>query len=606
MSRISIRIRPCRVVPFRPFVERLEDRLPPGDAVLAGLFAHSWLEPRLPRLSEEAPAPSSSGLPSAHTFALGSEDAWPAPAVAAVVVANDGAAEPSRPDSIWGPALADGTEPFAQDGLRPQPLLALWAHHEATAQPELLAAVLATTTLPPGGASQPLTVTPSSYLTPTALDLERFQAQLVDPRSSQPGTGRGQCPMGLPPGTTCLAGQDKNGAYYLIAIPQNWNGTLVLYAHGGPSLAPPQPLTAGGLAYNAVLLPRGIAMAASSYRAGGYHVTQDAEDMENLRQLFVGQVGKPTRTIIFGISYGGPVGAKVVELYGVDPKGNRNYDGAVLGAGVLAGYRRYTYMRFDLRVIYQHYCQNHPYPHEPQYPLWQGLPPGAQMPGAELTRRVNECTGVQLPPGERTEEQQRNLTNILSVTTVPEIDLINQLGAGTTALQALTRDQLNGRNAFPNRDVYYTGSDDDEALNQGITHRGYRYYSDQMAAAHLTADSQATGMIEIPVVTSHAIGDFRVFVENESAYREYVTAAGREHLLFQTYVNRVAHTTGSNPETAAVFDVLFNWIDSGMRPTQEDVVAGCAAFQMIFGGTCQIVPDYQPAPLETRIHPREP
>src|SRR5437879_1303486 len=33
---------------YRPHVEELEDRLPPGDAVLGGLLAWSWSEPALP------------------------------------------------------------------------------------------------------------------------------------------------------------------------------------------------------------------------------------------------------------------------------------------------------------------------------------------------------------------------------------------------------------------------------------------------------------------------------------------------------------------------------------------------------------------------------
>ncbi|MFL6661900.1 MAG: hypothetical protein ACJ8G7_06950, partial [Rhizobacter sp.] len=42
------------------------------------------------------------------------------------------------------------------------------------------------------------------------------------------------CPAGLPTDTRCLSGRDEAGAWYWIALPADWNGTLVLHAHGGP------------------------------------------------------------------------------------------------------------------------------------------------------------------------------------------------------------------------------------------------------------------------------------------------------------------------------------------------------------------------------------
>ena len=49
------------------------------------------------------------------------------------------------------------------------------------------------------------------------------------------------CPPALAALARCLAGQDSAGAYYLIAMPHQWNGHLVLHAHGGPALGAPRP-----------------------------------------------------------------------------------------------------------------------------------------------------------------------------------------------------------------------------------------------------------------------------------------------------------------------------------------------------------------------------
>ena len=48
------------------------------------------------------------------------------------------------------------------------------------------------------------------------------------------------CPAGQAPETQCLRGRDSLGAYYWLAMPKPWNGTLVVHAHGGPELGAPK------------------------------------------------------------------------------------------------------------------------------------------------------------------------------------------------------------------------------------------------------------------------------------------------------------------------------------------------------------------------------
>src|SRR5712692_11992868 len=85
---------------------------------------------------------------------------------------------------------------------------------------------------------------------------------------------RAQCPVpppkvppapSLPPGTACVAGVDTNGAFFLIAVPANYNGRLVLWNHGY-TLAPPAPLRAADLGVGLPALSLGYAAAASSFR----------------------------------------------------------------------------------------------------------------------------------------------------------------------------------------------------------------------------------------------------------------------------------------------------------------------------------------------------
>ena len=48
-----------------------------------------------------------------------------------------------------------------------------------------------------------------------------------------------KCPDALDAIATCYTAKHSSGAYLLAALPKNWNGKLVVFAHGGPDVVPP-------------------------------------------------------------------------------------------------------------------------------------------------------------------------------------------------------------------------------------------------------------------------------------------------------------------------------------------------------------------------------
>lgn len=407
------------------------------------------------------------------------------------------------------------------------------------------------------------------------------------------------CPGDLQPLATCHVGTDQHGATYWIAIPANWNRILVMHAHGGPRLgriAPDNSLE--DLQRFAVTVKQGYAWAGSSYRRPGYGVRAAAEDTDNLRKLFVGRFGKPALTILHGQSWGGNVAAKGLELFGVNPDGSHNYDGVVLTNGMIAGGTLNYLHRADLRAVYQYYCRNHPRPDEVQYPLWQGLPAGASMTARDLEARVNDCTGIALPAAQRSAAQARNLANILAVVPVPERTLVSNLNWATFMFRDLVQRVLGGRNPFSNQNVAYRGSDDDAALNRGVA----RFSADPQAVVQLAQDSDLSGRLPLPVISLHAIDDPTALVEYEAHYRGLAAATGSTGNLLQTFSDENEHSKLADAEYAALFDALTAWIRTGIKPMPRDMPALCA--QQPYGGGCHFVPDYLPAPLFSRVAPR--
>jgi pimeloyl-ACP methyl ester carboxylesterase len=409
------------------------------------------------------------------------------------------------------------------------------------------------------------------------------------------------CPSALQGVARCYTGGDQNGAQYWIAIPEKWNNTLVMHAHGGPRLSPINRDTSlEDLERFAVTVRQGFAWAGSSYRRPGYGVRMAAEDTDNLRQIFVKAFGKPAYTILHGQSWGGNVASKGIELYGAGADGTRSYDGVVLTNGMIAGGTRNYLHRADLRTVYQYYCKNHPRPDEPQYAPWMGLPADSKMNGKELQERVNECTGIKLPAEQRSEQQKRNLANILGVIPVPERTLVSHLNWATFMFRDLTQRVLGGRNPFSNRNVVYRGSSDDAALNRGVM----RFSADPQAVVQLGDDSDMLGKIDVPVISMHAIYDPTAMVEYEAEYRDVVARAANLDKLVQVFTTEREHSKLADAEYAALFEALMQWITSGKKPTAEQLASACASQPSQFEGGCHFDTKFVPQPLFSRVAPR--
>ena len=380
------------------------------------------------------------------------------------------------------------------------------------------------------------------------------------------------CPDSVGAEVRCLSGRDENGAWYVAAIPEDWNRTLVVHAHGGPRTGAPErddPL--GDLDRFSMMVRAGYAWIGSTYRRGGYGVRMAAEDVDNSRRIFRDQIERPDRTVLHGQSWGGNVAAKASELYALSPEGETQFDGVLLTNGVLAGGTRAYEFRADLRAVYQFYCRNHPGPQDTAYPVWAGLAPESDLTRAGLRERINACTGVDLDPDERTAEQQARLDDITAVIGITPDTLVSHMNWSTFLFQDLVQNRLNGANPFDNSDTLYRGSRDDQALNAGVE----RFRADPDAVARLAYDSDLSGLIAAPTLTVHALHDPTVSFDHEALYAETVAEAGRAHLLVQTATDEDQHSLLSAPQYVALLRALEHWIETGDRPNADDVQARC-------------------------------
>ena len=401
------------------------------------------------------------------------------------------------------------------------------------------------------------------------------------------------CPKGVPEGARCLRGQDSAGSHYLIVMPAQWSGVLVVHSHGGPSLGTPQPSRADeDIQRWAITVREGHAWAGSVFRQGGFAVTTAAEDTERVRQIFVSHVAKPRRTLLHGQSWGAMVATRAAEMF---PK---SWEGILLTSGVVAGPATYDF-RLDLRAIYQHLCNNLPRPDEPQYSLAIGLPADAKLTNAELTQRADECLGVRKPAAQRTPAQTQKLKTIVDVLKIPESSVVSHLVWGTFTLRDLVS-KNGGVSPFGNDNVRYVGSADDTALNAAVS----RFKADPQAVARFVGDVDHRGRFTVPVLSAHGIGDATVFVEGSDTLRQRMVAAGNGARLVQTFVDSSEHSYWGDAMYPPLFEALLNWVEKDQKPTAIGVADRCRQLRATQPVDCKFLPDYVPKPLASRIFVR--
>ena len=116
---------------------------------------------------------------------------------------------------------------------------------------------------------------------------------------------------------THVEGSLPSGATYLMDVPADWNGTVLLFSHGyrpaGTGENPPQNATDD--ATKELLLNQGYALIGSSYASAGWAVTDAVPDQLATLDAFTARFGTARRTLAWGQSYGGFVTTAIAERH---------------------------------------------------------------------------------------------------------------------------------------------------------------------------------------------------------------------------------------------------------------------------------------------------
>src|ERR1041385_8181145 len=369
-----------------------------------------------------------------------------------------------------------------------------------------------------------------------------------------------------------------NGAPYRIRVPEVWNGTLLVFAHGYRDKADhPGEIdnrnaeVAPSSALEAPLLAQGFALAGTAYKDNGWAIEDAIQDVKNLAVFFRNNVGPPQRTIIVAASLGTFVGFKSMEQFG------GIYDGALCLCGAGAGATRLWDSGVPLYLAYD---------------VVFGIPPSWGTVG-EVRNDIDFDTEVLAKLG----PELANIANF------PKFEFIRLVaknpGRGLTPTPppafypgwALTdffffteaRAELQRRAGGPfvqNLDQNYSLTPAEKAYLAGIglpTPVVDAWLAQMNARRDIAADTSArnyvrnntdfNGKIRHPILTVHTIIDPLLVVANDSAYAGLIASTGREDLLFQTYTTGVGHCNLTGPQILTSIGAIDSWVRTGVRPT---------------------------------------
>lgn len=368
------------------------------------------------------------------------------------------------------------------------------------------------------------------------------------------------------PAQQVITGTVADGSLFEFDVPANWNGGLVVYAHGifDPQAAlvlPSQDLSSDFRFVLPELLNRRYAVASASWSINGYAVMDGVERTHQLSGLFVSRVAPPNRTLLMGKSLGSLVLTKLVEKY------PGQYDGALATCGPLGGGTPEVRYMADERILFDFFfpgvLQGDAF-HTPTVDFSPGSPAFNQVLAALIagfadfrTQQFFATANLQVNPFDPPAQ-------------IPtEIVISGLTGAGFSA--RFTNDLLNhthGHIPYDNTGVVYSGSANDAALNAGVE----RFTSSPDAVQYLETNYDPNGQLQLPFLTLHTVADPEVPFFHEALYGAKVTAAGAADHLVQRIVTRYGHCNFKVAEIINSFDALAAWVDNpSQKPNGGDV-----------------------------------
>jgi hypothetical protein len=431
-----------------------------------------------------------------------------------------------------------------------------------------------------------------------------------------------------------------NGAAYEIVLPQEWNGTLVLYSHGYRSAQPvppnfepvstqPEPApgwASGNRQVGQALLDQGFAIAGSAFASNGWAVADGVTAGQDLIAYFSTEIAEPNRVLAWGDSLGGLITAVLAQQ-------SPQVDGALPMCGALAG----ANPNLDLGLTVAWMLKNL---------VWEDLPIGdfasyeealaAAIAAAQLIFQLAGSTEDGLPDLADAMADQSIFGELGSLgdAGAPQIDLplleppvvdadpdlVLAMGEAVDAPTVTERfdgaDRESQVRAVSEglitavtfgllaryEIIERVGGDPSSTLDLGLLSAVPGIASDPQARQQAASLGDVTGALLQPTITLHTAFDSITIAPNVTWLADLVAEQGQQDRLLTLFTTPpetfpvdpgapfgAGHCNFTPESRLAALGLLDAWAETGERPTEEQV-------QSAFGSNSGYTPGYNPGP----------
>ncbi|MBL7487673.1 hypothetical protein I6A60_19515 [Frankia sp. AgB1.9] len=425
-------------------------------------------------------------------------------------------------------------------------------------------------------------------------------------------------PAGATPPTGHVTGTLPDGAQYVMDVPANWNGTVLLFSHGivPAGLGLPNPPTNSlGNGDGPVLLAKGYALVGSSYATEGWAVEQAIPDQLDTLALFQEKFGPARHTIAWGASMGGMITTAIAEQHPEVIDGSLAMCGLEMGG--VAEWNALLDSSFAFKALLA--------PQSGVALTHLGDLSAAEASAAAFSKvaataqttpagraRIALAAALYDAPAYNTPGQTVPAPGDWATAEVnQESDLVSQVFTAQFILRAEAEERAGGNMSW-NTGVDYGALLARSAYGQEVValyqKAGLSLSADlatvnrasrinvEPAMAYMERYVSFDGELRKPQLDIHTIGDGLVPVTGESAYRDATIVAGRADLLRQAYVNSPGHCNFTAGEVTAAVDTIDHRVQTGVWGGSASPAAlNSLAHRDVPSGTANYVA-YQPSP----------
>jgi pimeloyl-ACP methyl ester carboxylesterase len=345
--------------------------------------------------------------------------------------------------------------------------------------------------------------------------------------------------------SSCINDTLESGAKILVCVPDspNWNGDLVVYAHGyvppgAPVEIPTPQMYVDGAYVPDLVTGLGYAFATTSYSANGLVIVPAIQDLIELVDYFKEAYPTVNRIYLVGVSEGGLVTALAIEQH------SDVFTGGLEACGPIGDFGRQINYFGDFRVLFDYFFPD-------VLPVSPVEIPIELMAGWDTIYTPLVLSKIAAQPLK---------TAQLMTTSRAAFDPSKPNTIGETTIGVLwynvfatnNAKEILGGQPFDNHDRIYNGSFNDFLLNRRVQ----RFTAAPAALAAINQFYRTSGDLDVPLIGLHTIGDPIVPYWHTQLYRQKTFAQHSALKYLNVTIFRYGHCSFTAKELLASFSLL--------------------------------------------------